>query len=224
MRHLTLRKKVCLYFVIFIALLILLTIAKTVHYARTNTFRLLPEEVFQMLNDKTSTCAKIKDCALHPGDILLRRYVTKDSWLTETAVGIYFTHVGFYLGDDQTVEAHGREKDHKDDIRTNVFSTSMWTQDDVEDWVIIRPKKYGSKLDAIKNNLLTIADDPNYVFGIPRTGFKRVMCADFIFNELLKQKIVTSQGAPKIITPDYLLSVAKSHPDDFEIVGYGFKN
>jgi hypothetical protein len=218
------KKKIFVYLAIFLVLIVLLIVIKTVHYARTNTFRLLPAEVSQILSGKTSSCLKMKDCNLQPGDILLRKYVTKDSWLTDTVVGIHFTHLGFYLGNDQTVEAHGKEKDHKDDIRTDIFSTSMWAQDDIQDWVVIRPKKYGSKINAVKNNLLSIANDPNYVFGIPRTGFKRVMCADFIFDELVKQNIVTSQGASKIITPDYLLSVAKSHPNDFEIVGYGFKN
>mgnify|MGYP002631705118 CR=1 FL=1 len=166
----------------------------------------------------------MKDCDLQPGDILLRRYVTKDSWLTNTGVGIYFTHAGFYLGNDQTVEAHGREKDHKDDIRTDVFSTSMWAQDDIQNWAVIRPKKYGTKISAVKNNLISLANDPNYVFGIPRTGYKRVMCADFIFNELLRQNMVTSHDAPKIITPDYLFQLISSQPGDFEIVGHGFEN
>jgi hypothetical protein len=217
------RKTTFFYLAGFLVLILVSIVIKTVHYARTNTFRLLPEEVYQMLGDKTSRCTKMKDCDLQPGDILLRRYVTKDSWLTNTAVGINFTHVGFYLGNDQTVEAHGREKNHKDDIRTDVFSTSMWAQDDIQNWAVIRPKKYGEKINEMKSNLISLANDPNYVFGIPRTGYKRVMCADFIFNELLRQKMVTSHDAPKIITPDYLLLIANNHPDDFEILGYGFE-
>ncbi len=176
-----------------------------------------------MLTNTTSSCTKITDCALQPGDILIRRYVTKDSFFTETTLGLYFTHAGFYLGNDQVVEAYGREKNPADSIRTNSLSTSMWAKDTVQNWVIIRPKKYADKLHIIKRNLVHIANDPDYVFGIPKNGFKRALCADFIFDQLTAYKIVHPGNNPKFITPDYLFLVAINQPKDFQIVGYNIE-
>lgn len=192
-------------------------------YARIHTVRLLDTEVVQMLENTIPSCTKMTDCILQPGDILIRRYVTKDSLFTQTALGLYFTHAGFYLGDDQMVEAHGREKNPIDGIRTSYFSTSMWTKDSVQNWVVIRPKKYNGVLDIIKSNLVRIANDPEYVFGIPKDGFKRALCADLIFNQLALYRMVDEKERSKFITPDYLLLVAVNNPEDFQIVGYGIE-
>lgn len=206
-----------------LVLLICIIAAWTFCYARINTVRLLDTEVHAILAQATSPCIKIADCVLEPGDILIRRYITEGSLFTQTALGLYFTHAGFYLGNDQIVEAYGREENRLDGIRTDSFSTSMWTNDDVQNWVIIRPKKYNGTLDTIKNNLIHIADDPDYVFGIPKKGFKRALCADLILDQLTKYSLIKQTGVPKFITPDYLFLTMTDQQEDFQIIGYGIK-
>lgn len=206
-----------------LGLLIFIIAIWTFCYARANTVRLLDAEVRALISRTTSLCNKIADCTLEPGDILIRRYITEGSLFTQTALGLYFTHAGFYLGNDQIVEAYGREKNRLDGIRTDSFSTSMWTNETIENWVIIRPKKYNGTLGAIKNNLIHIADDPEYVFGIPKKGLKRALCADLIFDQLTKYGLIKQAGVPKFITPDYLFLTMVNQPEDFQIVGYGIE-
>ncbi len=183
-------------------------------------FRLSSDEISSSLVDTKLQCKKISDCKLLPGDILIRRYITSRTGLVDKLVNPYFTHSAFYLGSDQIVEAVGTEKNPEDDIQLVTLSKSDWFNNDIDSFVIIRPKNYSSKLDIIKINLRNIAEDPDYIFGLPKQGYKRATCADLIFKQLLDEKIISAENVPKIITPDYLFWATVNNPDDFEIIGY----
>jgi len=193
------------------------------HEFYNSIFRLSSAQISNSLNNEVPQCKKIIDCKLLSGDILIRRYITKRTWLVDKLAHPYFTHSAFYLGNDQIVEAVGTEKNSKDDIQIGILSKSDWLNFDVDNFVIIRPKNYSLKLDVIKSNLKNIAEDSDYIFGLPKQGNKKATCADLIFQQLLDENIVHVSNAPKIITPDYLFSVAKNNPDDFEIIGFNIQ-
>jgi len=151
---------------------------------------------------------------------LIRRYITSRTWLVDKLAHPYFTHSAFYLGSDQLVEAVGTEKYSKDDIQIDILSKSDWLNFDVNNFVVIRPKNYSQKLDKIKSNLINIAEDPEYIFGLPEQGYKRTTCADLIFEQLFHENVIRVSNVPNIITPDYLFWLAINNPADFEIVGY----
>lgn len=186
----------------------------------TSIFRLSSGKIFDSLTYIKPQCKKVDDCKLLPGDILIRRYITSRTWLVDKLAHPYFTHSAFYLGDDQLVEAVGTEKYPKDDIQIDIFSKSDWLNFDVNNFVIIRPKNYSSKLDAIKTDLKNIAEDQDYIFGLPKEGYKRATCANLLFKQLVDKKIITISNKPQIITPDYLFWLAINNPVDFEIIGY----
>lgn len=183
-------------------------------------FRLTINKVNAVLSTHTSSCKKIIDCRLVQGDILIRRYITERTWLVNKLAHPYFTHSAFYLGNDQLVEAVGTEKNPEDEIQIATLSKSDWFNNDVENWVIVRPKKITQKFNIIKNNLISIAEDKKYVFGLPRQGYKKFTCADLIFNQLKESGLVGTFNVPKIISPDYLFWLATQNPTDFEIIGY----
>lgn len=183
-------------------------------------FRLSPRQIQETLSTNISSCKKIINCKLVAGDILIRRYITERTWLVNKLAHPYFTHSAFYLGNDQIVEAVGTEKNSKDDIQIAILSKSDWLNLDVNNFVIIRPKNYSSKLDTIKSNLKKIVEDQDYIFGLPKQGYKKATCADLIFQQLLDEKIIYVSSVPKIITPDYLFWLATNNPASFEIVGY----
>ena len=188
-----------------------------------NTFRLSQEDVLESVSDNKPGCDKIINCSLLPGDILIRRYTTSRTLLLENFAHLYFTHSAFYLGDDKLIEAVGTEKDSKDDVQISALSKSDWFNSDLDTFVVIRPNKYTQKLAIIKNNLIAIANDPDYTFGFPKIGTKRTTCADIIFEQLINTNVLKVSEQPKIITPDYLYWVLKDNPKDFDIVGYNLK-
>jgi hypothetical protein len=193
----------------------------SVNKIRDNIFRLSSDQVLNLLKESDTQCNKIKDCKLLPGDILIRRYITKRVWLIDKLAHPYFTHSAFYLNDNQIVEAAGVEKNRTDDIQIATFSESDWINFDVNNFVIIRPKeRHSEKLGTIRSNLKNIAEDRDYRFGLPKQGHKRATCADLIFQQLSDEKIINTLDTPKIITPDYLFWVLKNNPNDFEIIGY----
>ena len=204
--------------IIFVSIIFGLSSA---HKFYVNIFRLSPDQFSSSLYNKKSKSKKISDCTLLPGDILIRRYITERTWLVDKLAHPYFTHSAFYLGDDQIVEAVGTEKTPEDEIQIAILSKSDWLYVDVENFVIIRPQKYtATKLNIIKNNLINIAKDPDYKFGLPESGYKRATCADLIFRQLLSESVINVSNAPEIITPDYLFSLAIKNPFNFNIVGY----
>ncbi len=183
-------------------------------------FRLSYDEVTNSLTNDVFQCVKIIECKLLPGDILIRRYITQRTFLFNKLANPYFTHSAFYLGDDQIVQAVGKEKNRDDDIKIEKLSKSDWFNFDMNNFVIVRPKNYNNKLDIIKNNLINIAQDKDYIFGIPKKENKKLTCADLIFKQLFSENIVNIQNIPDMITPDYLFFMANNNQSDFEIVGY----
>jgi hypothetical protein len=213
--------KLLIFFIIGIILLFLIFSFCFVNKIYINVFRLTSDEISIFLSDVKPQCTEIVNCELLPGDILIRRYITKRTWLIDKLANPYFTHSAFYLGDNQLVEAVGREKDKKDDIKIVDLSTSDWFNSDINNFVIIRPKNYFSKLDIIKSKLINIAEDPDHIFGFYRQGYKRATCGDLIFRPLFDEKIINVfSNRPKIITPDYLFWVLVNNCNNSEIIGY----
>lgn len=188
-----------------------------------NIFRLSSSQVSYSLSDIKSKCKEIVNCKLLPGDILIRRYITKRTWIIDKLANPYFTHSAFYLDGNQLVEAVGTEKNPRDDIQITTLSKSDWLNSDINNFVIIRPKNYSLKLEVIKSNLKNIAEDPDYTFGLPKQGHKNATCADLIFKQLFNEKIINTSNVPEIITPDYLFGVIKNDPNNFEIIGYNIQ-
>ncbi len=205
---------------ILIVIFVLAVIGVNSYYRISNQiFRLSPSQVNQILPTSTSSCQKISSCKLNPGDILIRRYITSRTWLMNKLAHPYFTHSAMYLGDDQIVEAVGTEQKPENDIQIAKLSTSDWLNEDMNDWVIIRPRNITPKISIVMSNLKTIAADPEYLFGFSQNGRKRAACADLIFNQLSENGVIKTLNVPGIITPDYLFSLASKN-SDFEIVGY----
>jgi len=186
------------------------------------SFNLSPKQVSSVLLGLHPQCKNIKDCKLEKGDILIRRYITQRTWLINKLANPFFTHSAMYLGDDEIIEATGYEKDPKDEIRISSFSKSDWQDFGIESWVIVRVKNVTSKMPEIRKSLEIIADDPEYRFGLPKEGYKRLSCSDLILNTLISEGVVEVRDKPKIITPDYLFWLAFNNSDSFEIVGYSF--
>mgnify|MGYP005615951677 FL=1 len=200
-----------------------------------NVFSVLYPEVFRldkeqvsstlhesMMKNKAPICSEIQDCDLIPGDILLRRYVTERTKLFDRIIHPYFTHTAFYLGDDRLAEAVGSEKNSEDDIQINTLSRGDWMDEQIEGFVIIRPTYTADQLDSIKIGLAQIAEDPEYIFGLPRKGNKKTTCADMIYKQLQDENLIpiSNTQVPKIITPDYLFWLATQHPLNFEVVDF----
>lgn len=172
-------------------------------------------------------CDKIPDCALESGDILLRRYVTDRTKLFDIVFNPYYTHTAFYLGNGYIVEAQGSEKNKKDDIIKEKLSDSDWYNSDIHEWVILRPAYTRDQLTEINQELLAIANDDTYTFGIPQkgaSGEKHTYCSLLIYSELVKHAIIRAgpDDSFKIITPDYLFYTLLKMTDS-SIVGYGFR-
>ena len=179
-----------------------------------SVFRLTSSQAQDLLSSKPSSCSILSVCKLEPGDILIRRYITSQTRLADFVFHPYFTHSAMYLGNDQIVEAVGTEKDSRDDIQISSFSKSDWLDPGIERWVIVRPRNIRSKFETIKRNLEHIANDPDYIFGLPREGYKRTTCADLIFEQLYPENV------KRPVTPDYLFSRIVDDSDNFEIIGY----
>ena len=153
---------------------------------------------------------------------MIRRYITSKTRFFDEFADPYFTHSAFYLGDGQIVEAIGTEKDRSEEIRILPLAESGWMDSGVESFVVIRPKYPDQKLDLVKANLVVIANDPDYGFGLPAFGSKQATCADLILGQLAREKVIDGSNFPEIITPDYLFRMAANNPDFFGIIGYGF--
>lgn len=207
-------------FIIGITFIILIYGVILAHKVYSSIYRQSKIQIHNSLSGTESQCKKISDCIILPGDILIRRYITQRTWLIDKLANPYFTHSAFYLGNDRLVEAVGTEKNKTDDIQISNLPKSDWQDDDIEGFIIIRLSYTSLELDSIKRNLVDIANDPNYIFGLPKKGFKRAMCADLIFNQLVTHNIVSKDNMLDIITPDYLFSLAIKNKTYFKIIGY----
>jgi hypothetical protein len=168
--------------------------------------------IAEIVESKEVTCDSLTACNLMPGDILIRRYVTKRTYIFNLFLKPYFTHSALYLGEGKIIEASGTEKDSRDDVSIRDISTSDWMDSDIESLVVIRPKKYTKQtLQESIQKLKNIADDPTYVFGFEEGN---TSCSELIYRNS-PQLFNTVVPEEVIITPDYLFSM--SNDDGFEI-------
>lgn len=186
-----------------------------------NVFRLSYEQIVLSLEKTASTCQKFSECALVPGDILIRRYVTNTSDLFSKYLNPYFTHSAMYLGQDEVFEALGNTETPENQIKISKLSESDWFDEKMKNFVVVRPINISDKLYRIDSRLRDIANDPEYVFGLFDETKKSASCSDVILKQLVKEKIVkNSSNLPWAITPDYLFWIAINNSRDFEVVGY----
>ncbi|MFZ2523609.1 MAG: hypothetical protein WAW92_04460 [Minisyncoccia bacterium] len=184
-------------------------------------FRISYEDVISNLNETEIKCRKISECKLKPGDILLRRYLTPQTVDFDRLFDPYFTHSAFYLGDDLIFEASGYIPNKDDQVELSTLSESDWFNDDLHDFVIIRPKNYKDSLLEISNELKRIANDQTYLFGPYNEKDKTVSCSDIILKLLLDKGIIDNPTPfTKIITPDYLFWSIMGDRSNFDFVGY----
>lgn len=188
----------------------------------SSIYRLPSSQVARIVPAADLECARIDDCGLLPGDILVRRYITPKTRFFDEFVHPYFTHAVFYLGDGQIVEAAGTEKDCSQEIRISELADGGWLDSGLEGFAIIRPKYTADNLAFIKAELVDIANDPEYRFGPPFLGAKQTTCADLILKRLAEEEIVAAEDMTDAATPDYLFWLAAENPGEFEIAGYGF--
>ncbi|TAK57608.1 hypothetical protein EPO17_01485 [Patescibacteria group bacterium] len=187
---------------------------------QNNLFRLSKEQVQESLFQVKSGCESLEGCNLIAGDILIRRYVTERVDLVNRLFHPYFTHTALYLGDGYIVEAIGNERSKADEIKVSKLKETDWLDGGVEKLVIIRPRKYGNKLNTVVDGLKDVANNSEYTFGFSENNDKKVSCADLIFRQLENNGMIEISDKPKIITPDYLFAVLTRNNQDFEIVGY----
>lgn len=212
-------KKIIIYIIGFLLLFIGLIMFMSYRFYNS-VFRLSYEQVSTSLESNVAHCKTIKDCKLIPGDILIRRYVTKITSDFDESLDPYFTHSAMFLGNDELFEALGNYEIPVNQIAITKLSSSDWFYDDMHNFVVIRPKKNTEEIKEIISSLKNIANDPEYVFGPIKEGRKTVSCSDIILKLLLDKKILTkSSSLPQIITPDYLFWSVVKH-GNFEVVGY----
>lgn len=208
----------------FIAAIILLFagfVAYRAYRFYSSVFRITYEQAISALPETPSGCVKLMDCKLQPGDILIRRYVTPVTEAFYETLNPYFTHTAFYMGNGEIFEAVGNYTAPQDQIVVEKLSETDWARDDVADFVIVRPKNYGSHLDSIISDLRDIADDPRYVFGPLTDGKTMVSCSDIILKYFTDYGMIAPDPKkPFYITPDYLYYVTTKDPADFAIPGY----
>ena len=215
----------CIGVIIIFCLSVLVFLVSPVQYlleiytSKHHFFRLTKVQVEEALSGKR-LCQSITICPLQPGDILLRRYITPKTKDFDRYLHPYFTHSAFYLGEGEIVEAVGTEKRKEDEILVENMSDTDWKDRAIEKLVVIRPHYTKGVLNRIKTNLVSIASDPEYRFGLPKAGNKMTTCADLIFKQLYLQRIIPTSTQTKIITPDYLFWTLIKNTNDFETINY----
>lgn len=198
--------------------------------------------VSYVLSDKEELCKDIKTCDLRDGDILIRRYVTDKTRLLDKTLHPYYTHMAFYIGDGYIVEANGTEENKEDDIIKEKINTSDWYDSEIPSFIILRPTYSKDTLAKIDAELTVIANDSQYIFGIPDTNDsrnaninnvintnsnknkKQTYCSYIIYDELITHRIIIDRGTKtnkRFISPDYLFSILMSSTST-EMTGYRF--
>lgn len=198
----------------------LVFIAYKGHQFYNKIFRVSQEQVSFLLNDIDPECEDIKKCRLLAGDILIRRHLTERTGKPARLANSYFTHSAFYIGDGLIVEAIGTEKNQEDEIRVTKISETDWFDEDLNTFVVIRPQNYSGGFEDIKRSMIAITNDPDYRFGLPKAGHKRVTCADLIFNPLFEKGVIQISDPPEIITPDYLFWVLTEERKNTKVIGH----
>ncbi len=188
--------------------------------AYNSIYRLSRAEVSGYVSQEVIQCDSLEECILLPGDILIRRYVNSNTRTFDTWLNPYFTHVALYLGGGQIVEAVGKQKNRQDEIQIVDMAKSDWFDEGIESWVLVRPRDFNEQFDIILSNLKSIAENPEYGFGLGNSTDTQYSCADLIFSQLVKYGIVVPVEEGRIITPDYLFLTTVNQNEEFEVFGY----
>jgi hypothetical protein len=207
---------------IIILLSILLTQIKSIrdivyiYQNRNNFFTLKNDDIppLQILH----RCKQLEQCNLEQGDILIRRHITNRVWLLTKITHPHFTHSAIYIGNNKIIEAGGQEKDRENDIRTIDIDKSDWLQNNIDEIVIFRPILSKQSTVNMISSLTTIANDPEYYFGLHKFDAKRSTCAELIYDQLLSQRLVHNANYNDKVTPDFLFYTLMNSKDKFELI------
>ncbi len=183
---------------------------------RNNFYSLQKEDV--PVSKILQKCNELNKCRLEKGDILIRRYMTKNVWLLTKFTHPHFTHSAIYIGNNEIIEASGKEKDRSLDIRIINIDKSDWLQNDIEEIAIFRPILSEQSTVRIIDPLTTIANDPDYYFGLHKFDAKRSTCAELIYDQLQSQGLVHDADYNDKVTPDFLFHNLINQKDKFELV------
>lgn len=156
---------------------------------------------------KKIICDTILQCNLVPGDILVRRYMTSRTQIPASIFKAHYTHASYYVGDGEIVEAFGYDRSNpSQEIRSTLLMNSDWMDVDIEEIVVIRPSYKKDSYRVISEELKSIANDPQYRFGIPSTPIeKKTSCAELIVDALQMADMINLPEDDLIVTPDYLV-------------------
>lgn len=163
---------------------------------------------------------------LRKGDIVFRRYVTKDNHYLSRIFNTYFTHTVVYAGDQYFYEASNK-RHSKDEVAVNLATNTDFSDKDfmkMEKVVVFRPKFDLDNINKFSAQLETVATDDRYIF---KTRNKlsdknkdiyeyKIMCTTYITDQLYKLGFVDS--LPHIISPDYLFQTLIEKPEYFELI------
>lgn len=223
------KKNILFTFILFLYLAIATTtVYSKLQELRINAGSLSYDQAHEMISNKkvdSLGCKNISNCNLQNGDILMRRYITDRTKFFDMVFNPYYTHTAFYIGNGYIVEAIGSEKNKSDDIIKERLSESDWHTSELNEWIVIRPKYTENQLNTMHNNLVGIADDDNYTFGLPDKDTtkkqKHTYCSYLIYNELVQNKVLKldTNDTSKIITPDYLFNLLLTDKNT-SILGY----
>ena len=189
-------------------------------------YRLTENEVKQHVKiDKAQTinCTSIIDCDLKPGDILIRRYVTRELFRINFLMRPYFTHSAIYVGDGKIVEAIGSQKNPRDDVTINVLKESDWLDIGVERVVIFRPNIKSGDVRHVVENSKFIAESLEIRFGLNKSDKNQTQCSLLIYNQFFIHDFFSVKTKkPKLITPDFLFSqvISEVRAGNFLLVGH----
>jgi hypothetical protein len=189
-------------------------------------YRLTENEVKQHLKiDKAQSinCTSIIDCDLKPGDILIRRYITRELFRINFLMRPYFTHSAIYVGDGKIVEAIGSQRNPKDDVLINILKESDWLDTEVEYVVIFRPNIKSREVKHVIENSIFIAESTEIRFGLNKADKKQTQCSLLIYNQFFIHDLFSVKTKkPKLITPDFLFSqiIGEVRSGNFLLIGH----
>ncbi len=160
----------------------------------------------------TSNISSIAD--LNEGDILIRRQMNRQTYLPNKIFPTHFTHMAYYAGNGQIIEAVGNRDNVADEITMSPIEDTDWAGESFEKSetvFVLRPRAIiaTSTLHEVSVTLAQIANDDSYHFGIRKAKnteqefdyIHKLLCTSFITDTLFHFNLIKEM--PHIITPDY---------------------
>lgn len=161
-------------------------------------------EIQERFQKEVIYCKDLATCNLKKGDMLIRRHVTKRTYIFNELLNPYFTHTALYIGEGKIVEASGVEYDRKDDISIKNLSETDWLDKDIEALAIIRITGYKEiDFDNDIKKISAIAEDQNHVFGFEKG---EISCAELLYRNI-SYPLFKKVPIEMIVTPDYLFKI-----------------